>query len=297
MRKLFAQTPAPFWLICGALLIYLAFIWLRAPYQPKLWMYPLARELSKASVLYKMGGLAVQESAHFIIKYNPQDQAAVAMIIDAAEAAYEPVTNSLGFTPSGKETIIIITGRQEMQKNFSWSGEQSAIGVYWSGLIEVLSPQAWLYTDNIADQKDYFIKNGPITHEFTHLVVDAAARGNYPRWFTEGLAQYQEYRLNGYEWITATNTLEQDLYSLAELERDFDGLPNQSLAYRESFAAVCYLYETYGDEGVRVVLRELNQGKTMRRAIKKVTKLDYNQFELAWQQWGRTQMPHQSQER
>jgi hypothetical protein len=236
-----------------------------------------------------MGGLDAQESEHFIVRYNPQDQAVVQMIIDAAEEVYGPVTASLAFTPAGKATIIVVSGRQEMQTNLGWSGQQSAMGVYWSGLIQVLSPQAWLYGDDLAAQKERFMKNGPVAHEFTHLVVDSAARGNYPRWFTEGIAQYQDYRLNGYEWITPTNKLDQPLYTLEEMERDFDGVENQSLAYRESFAAVRYMYEIYGDEGVRAVLGELNRGKTMRVAVKDVLKMDYTQFFQAWQQWARAQ--------
>lgn len=289
MRKIIIETPSPLWLICGVLLIYLSFVWLRAPQLPKLWVYPIARDISKAGVLYKTGGLAVQESEHFIVRYSPQDQAVVQMIIDAAEEVYGPVTASLAFTPAGKANIIVVSSRQEMQKSLGWSGQQSAMGVYWSGLIQVLSPQAWLSGDDLSVQKERFMKNGPVAHEFTHLVVDSAARGNYPRWFTEGIAQYQDYRLSGYEWITPTNKLDQPLYTLEELERDFDGVQNQSLAYRESFAAVRYMYEIYGDESVRAVLGELNRGKTMRAAIKDVLKMDYTQFAQAWQQWARAQ--------
>lgn len=289
VRRVLIETPPPWWLICGFLLIYISFMWLKSPQLPKLWLYPIARDIAKAGVLYKIDGLAVQESEHFIIRYGPQDEPVVQMIIDAAEEVYGPVTESLAFIPAGKATIIVISDRQEMQANLGWSGQQSAMGVYWSGLIQVLSPQVWLYGDDPSIQKERFIKDGPVAHEFTHLVVDTAARGNYPRWFTEGMAQYQDYRLNGYEWITSTNKLDQPLYTLAELERDFDGVKNQSLAYRESFAAVRYIYEIYGDESVRAVLRELSRGKTMHAAIKDVLKMDYEQFEQAWQHWARAQ--------
>lgn len=292
MRKMITETPFAIWIICGALLLYISAMWLRAPYLPKLWVYPTARVLTKVNVLSKMDGLTSQESEHFIIKYKSEDQATVQMIIDAAEEAYGPVTASLGFAPRGKSTILIVSSRQEMQKNFGWSAEQSAMGVFWSGFIEVLSPKAWIHSDDPAAQKERFIKTGPVAHEFTHLVLDAAARGNYPRWFTEGVAQYQEYRLNGYEWITSTNTLDQPLYSLEEMERDFDGVSNQSLAYRESFAAVRFIYETYDEETVRAIIGELNKGKTMRSAIKNVLKMDYATFEQTWQQWARDHMPH-----
>jgi hypothetical protein len=265
---------------------------LRSPYLPKIWVYPLSRDLTKAYEFQKYDGLQFQESAHFMIKYHDEDKAIVPMVTAAAEQAYEPVTRSLGYTPVGKATIIIMVNRQEMQKSLGWSADQSAMGVFWAGMIQVLSPRAWMNGDSAVAQTDSFIKNGPLAHEFTHLIVDLIARGNYPRWFTEGIAQYQEYRLNGYEWITPNNTLQSNLYTLADMEQDFDGLPNQSLAYRESFAAVRYVYEVYGDESVRAILEELKRGKTMRLAIKTVLHMEYPQYEAAWQQWARANMSH-----
>ncbi|HWR56248.1 MAG TPA: hypothetical protein VN462_07050 [Negativicutes bacterium] len=290
MKRIFVGTPLSFWLVCGVLLIYTGVMWLRTPNLARMWVYPTVRDITKLSVLHKARGLDVRESEHFVIKYKPQDQASVQMVLDTAEEAYEPVTDSIGFKPPRKATIILVSSREEMQQEMGWSSGQSAMGVFWSGLIEVLAPQAWITDGDLDKQKEQFVKNGPMAHEFTHLVVDAATRGNYPRWFTEGLAQYQEYRLNGYEWITSTNSLNQPLYSLAELERDFDGVDNQSLAYRESFAAVRYMYAVYGDDGVRAVLSELNRGKTLPAALQKVCNMNYPQFEAAWQQWARQQM-------
>jgi len=280
------------WVLCGICLLYAINLGLQTPYLPKIWVYPLSQNLTKDYESQKFEALQIQESAHFLIKYHIEDKAIVPMVTAAAEQAYEPVTRSLDYTPAEKSTIVIMSNRQEMQKSLGWSADQSAMGVFWAGMIQVLSPHAWMNTDSAGTQTDSFIKNGPLAHEFTHLIVDAIARGNYPRWFTEGVAQYQEYRLNGYEWITSTNTLQSNLYTLNEMEQDFDGLPNQSLAYRESFAAVRYLYETYGDESVRKILKELSRGKTMRMAIKTVLNMEYSQFELEWQQWGQANMSH-----
>jgi hypothetical protein len=292
MRKMLAEVTPPMWILGGIILIYITSMLLRTPCLPKQWLYPIVRDITKVSVLYKMEDLQVQESEHFIIKYRIQDKAEVPLVIEAAEQAYQPVTGSLGHIPKGKPVIIIVSDRQEMQKTFGWSVEQSAMGVFWVGLIEVLSPQVWIAGDDAAAQREDFIKNGPIAHELTHLVVDSMVRGNYPRWFTEGLAQYQEYRLNEYEWMTATNSLGNTLYTLEQMEADFDGMDNQSLAYRESLAAVRYLYEVHGDDSVRAILHELNRGKTMRMAVQSVLHMDYGEFEKAWQQWGREHMPH-----
>lgn len=282
----------PLWLIGGVFLLCMIIIGLQNPHLPKLWVYPLSRDLIETYEVSKLGSLHVQESSHFIIRYREEDAQMVPMITAAAEQAYEPVTTSLGYSPARKSTVVVMSSRREMQKSLGWSAEQSAMGVYWAGMIQVLSPRAWLRGDSLVDQTDDFIRNGPLAHEFTHLVVDAKARGNYPRWFTEGIAQYQEYRLNGYEWITASNTLTRELYTISDLEKNFDDLPNQSLAYRESFAAVRYIYENYGDTSIREILDELNRGKAMPGALKDVLGMDYPQYEEAWQQWAYINMLH-----
>lgn len=289
MRRMVTVT-LPIWIICG--LFFLITIGLQMPALPKMWIYPLAQEITKAYASYKLEDLNTKESEHFIVKYHDMDKAVVPMVIAAAEQAYKPVTKSIGVAPAGKSTIVIMANRREMQKNFGWSADQSAMGVYWAGMIQILSPHVWVNGDNLALKTEDFIKNGPMAHEFTHLVVDSFARGNYPRWFTEGIAQYQEYKLNDYQWITPTNSLQQKLFTIAELEKDFDGLPNQALAYRQSFIAVRYIYEVYGEESVQAILQELSRGRTLRMAIKSVLHMDYQQFETAWQQWGRANIVH-----
>jgi len=156
------------------------------------------------------------------------------------------------------------------------------MGVYWGGAIQLLSPRVWLSGGASVEE---FIHSGPMVHEYTHLVFDYLTSGNYPRWFTEGLAQYVEYRVNHYEWQTPTNNLDGTLYTMAELEEDFDQLPNQSLAYRQSLAAVRFIAEVYGEDKLNEMIKALKAGQSMESAIKQTLALDSGAFEQAWQQW------------
>ena len=155
------------------------------------------------------------------------------------------------------------------------------MGVYWGGVIQILSPRAWLQE---ADSEE-FIHYGPMVHEFTHLVLDYMTAGNYPRWFTEGLAQYAEYRINHYEWQTVSNSLSGKLYTMAELNGDFDSLPDQSLAYRESLAAVRYIAEVHGETKLQQVIGVLRAGRSMDQAIAEILALDGGAYEVAWRNW------------
>ena len=250
--------------------------------KPQMWIYPLVRYGVQIKVDFETRHMAVYETEHFRIKYTQVDGDTVDMIAEAAEAAYIPVIHELNYVPQGKTLILVHPNKNELRQAFGWSGNESAMGVYWGGVIQLLSPHAWL--DN-GDSIQEFIRSGPMVHEYTHLVFDHVTNGNYPRWFTEGLAQYVEYRVNEYEWRTTSNRLDGKLYTMAELEGDFDNLPNQALAYRQSLAAVRYISETYGNDTLQDIIKELQKGYSLEKTIQKRTGLDYPAFESLWQQW------------
>lgn len=285
MRSITIHDTSMLIVIIG--LLFIVLLCLNAPLRPQMWIYPLVRQAAQFKVNYETGYMSVYETEHFRIKYTQSDADTIGMIAEAAEAAYTPVTRELGYAPQDKTLILVQPDRNELRQAFGWSGNESAMGVYWGGVIQLLSPHAWLNTGATVQE---FIHSGPMVHEYTHLVFDHLTNGNYPRWFTEGLAQYVEYRVNDYEWQTATNQLDGKLYTMAELNGDFDNLPNQSLAYRQSLAAVRYIAEVYGDDALREIIDGLKAGQNMDKVIQKSLGLDSIAFARSWQQWAVTHM-------
>lgn len=271
-------------------LLVAVYIAVQAPVLPRMLLYPAARDVARLKFAYETQDMLVWETPHFIIKYRPQDANTVAMVAQAAEASYQPVADLVGYAPSGKTLVIIYPDKTELRRAFGWSGNESAMGVYWAGVIELLSPNRWLPAGSADTQAQVFARSGPMTHEFTHLVLDYMTNGNYPRWFTEGLAQYAEYRYNNYEWITPSNDLRQPLYTMQQLDDNFDALPNQALAYRESLAAVRYIAEVYGEDRLQAVVRELQRGRPFPEAITRVLGVSYDAFAAAWPQWAAVHM-------
>jgi hypothetical protein len=278
MRHVLVNNTVP---VVGLVLIALLVMTL-APARPQMWLYPIVRQAATAKINFETRQMAVYETPHFIIKYTAADQDMVAMVAQAAEAAYSPVTQTLNYTPSEKTMVLIYPNKDELRRAFGWSGDQSAMGVYWGGVIQILSPRQWLKT---GDATSEFIHSGPMAHEFTHLVLDHVTSGNYPRWFTEGLAQYVEYKENNYEWITRDNQLTGEIYAMAELDSNFDNLSNQALAYREAFAAVRYIADVYGEDKLQMVVNALKAGNTIEQAISRATGMDYQTYTAAWQAW------------
>lgn len=287
MRKLEINETGSVVLVIGiACMLLLVFA---MPARTRQWFYPLVRQAVQIKVNYETSYMAAYETKHFIIKYTPGDADMVNMIGEAAEAAYQPVADILQYEPRSKTLILIHPNKSELRQAFGWSGNESAMGVYWGGTIQLLSPHVWL---NGGDSVEEFIHSGPMVHEYTHLVFDYITNGNYPRWFTEGLAQYVEYRVNHYEWVTANNTLDHTMYSMQELDQNFDELPNQSLAYRQSLAAVRYIAEVHGEDKLQGIIRSLKAGDSLEKAIQQNLGMEYSVFETSWQQWAVTHMNH-----
>lgn len=270
-------------IITGVLaLIFAAVIFLQIPARPQALLYPFVRSATVAKIDFETRHLAARETAHFIIKYDPADADTIDMVAQAAEQAYGPVTAVLGQEPGKKTIIVMYHDKAELRKAFGWSGDQSAMGVYWGGVIQLLSPHAWMKP---GDSTEEFIHSGPMVHEFTHLVFDYMTNGNYPRWFTEGLAQYVEYKVNHYEWLTANNRFDNQLYTMQELDDHFDDLPNQARSYRESLAAVRYIAEVHGETKLNQVISELKAGRSMDNAIQNALGMDYTAYDQAWREW------------
>ncbi len=251
------------------------------------WLYPLVRMAAYTKMDMQTNTMLSKETEHFIIRYTPDDEQSVAIVSTAAEEAYSHVVKSFQYSLKRKPLIIIYPTKQDMTKLMGQLGSEGAMGVYWGGVIQVLSPKAWLKSDKL--DQDY-ITNGPMVHELTHLVFDYMTNGNYPRWFTEGLAQYQEYKAYNFEWITANNDLTRKIYSMEELDKSFDDLPNQSLAYRESLAAVRFIAEVYGEESLRLIIKSLQAGNSLPKSINTILGISYGEYAQSWPEWAKINM-------
>lgn len=247
--------------------------------------YGVIREMAKLHAVIGTRHMAKLTSRHFFVKYKPEDRAEAELVLEAAERFYQPVTEDFGCKPRGRIPIILYATKQELNQSFGWEANESAMGVYWAGVIRVLSPGAWVMDTEAGRIREVFLSSGPMAHELTHLMVDYLTGGNYPRWFTEGVAQYEEYKLTGFTLGEPSELLQQPFYTMRELNRDFDNLPDQALAYSQSLAAVQYIVSHYGEDALGRLIKELSYGYSFNRAARKVLNLEESQFVADWQRW------------
>ncbi|WP_018086161.1 peptidase MA family metallohydrolase [Desulfurispora thermophila] len=243
--------------------------------------YVLYRQAARGQLLLETGGWQQAHSQHFLLRYQSSDAAYARMVLETAEEFYRPVFAAYNVQPRQKILLVLYPDARQLGAGLNWPSTTSAIGVYWGGVVRVLSPAAWLAEISPEQLAGHFKQNGPLAHELTHYAVDWLAAGNCPRWLTEGLAQYEEWHLTGFEMPAGEGERETTL-PLAELDKYFDTVQGESLAYRQSFLLVRYLMNVYGREQVQEILRQLGKGQTIERAVRQALGISLVQLERDW---------------
>ncbi|MDF9407022.1 hypothetical protein L7E55_01380 [Pelotomaculum isophthalicicum JI] len=257
-------------------------MFLKLPAGVRFYGYGAIRELMKVHTVMGTWGMNKISSEHFCVRFLPDKRAEAEMVLEVAEQFYRPVRADFCYSTRGKIPVILYSSKEELNKSFGWEAKESAMGVYWAGTIRVLSPEVWAGDVDEGQVKDKFISSGPMAHELTHLMVDYLTGGNYPRWFTEGVAQYEDYKLTGFVIGDPAASPGRQLYSMEELGASFDSLPDQAMAYQESFAAVYYIVQFYGEDVLYELIGELGQGCSLSQAMENVLNLNIMQFEKEW---------------
>lgn len=257
----------------------------RLPVQVRGYAYELYREAARANVEFKSRNLPSLEGNYVKVKYQESDRMYAGVVLEAAEKFYRPVADKYGLNAGRKVTVMIYPTREELNASFGWSASESAMGVYWVGVIKVLSPASWVEGEDPREIREVFMNTGPMAHELTHLAVDYATRGNCPRWLTEGLAQLEEYRLTGFRFADQAGTGGDRFYSLKEMDRGFDDLPDQALAYREALCVVEYIDAVYGQEKLLDIVSYLGNGRAIGAAVRESLGVDMASLERNWRTW------------
>lgn len=235
----------------------------------------LQRFFVRQEIRFSTARYVMKSSEHFDIKYLPIDEAYAPMVAAVAEEARLSVSELFGQQPPMRTTMIIYPDSASLAKSFGWNKSARAMGVYWGGTIRVLSPAEWMAEPN----QEAFSQQGPVYHEFAHLMVDEVTAGNHSRWLTEGVAQYVEKQLTGFEFAhPAAKGGPLNLYTLQILDKYFDNL-DESVAYWQSLQIVEYIAERYGEPALFNILNDLGNGYYFDGAVEKTLGVNYEYFE------------------
>lgn len=262
--------------------IFLLFFTLKSPVTAKNHLYGLARDVMKKSLEIRTFNWYVLDGSGFKVRYQPVDAPVARLVLETAEDYYEAVNQMLDYTPVDSVPVYIYPTKETLNESFGWDASVNAMGVYWAGTIRILSPLEWIEDEE--EMSVIFRENGPMAHEYAHLVVDYKTHGNYPRWLTEGIAQYVERELTGFVLAHEEQDGE-EWYSFETMDTEFDLLPNQHLAYAQSLLAVDYMVELKGFDGVLELLDELAKGQKISNALGSVLGQELADFEVSFREW------------
>jgi len=197
------------------------------------------------------------QTEHFTIKYRPEDENIIRDTANMFEESYDAAVEEFGYGSQEKTVVVIYKDQNEFWSYQKAIQGQAVMGLYNMGTIHVLSPNA--YKDQEQNAMEFFKKNGPVLHEYTHKVVDELTAGNIELWLTEGLALYEEYKINGTEWAPG---YEYERYFISQEIREGFMYADEVQSYRQSFDMISYLIDSYGMEKMQLLMQELKAGNS-----------------------------------
>ena len=206
-------------------------------------------------------GYNVKETENFVIRYYDGDAEVIHRVANQAEGQLALAAEFFGYRPEDKILLTVYHDKDYLQKGFRLPSRGTTLGAYYAGTIGVLSPSVWGEEGDAAEKGLYL-------HELTHLLMADMAKGNYPLWFTEGMALYQEYLHTGFEWGKEYR-FEKLPYTVEELTGDFARL-DQYLAYKQSLLLVKTLIELEGRDKALVLLEMLGTRTSFDKAFAQV---------------------------
>ena len=274
-RSLFIIKP--FLGLIIAVLVLTFFFWLKTSLNTRQVAFNCSRLLARENTSFSTRNYERLDTEHFIIKYSEANRQNAPIVAEASERIYEPVIRMFNVEPSRPTMVVMYPDSASLAKTFGWDKNEKAMGVYWGGTIRILNPDEWIID---GDKRQTFVKEGPMAHEFAHLLVDYITLGNYPRWYTEGVAQYVEKKVTGFELFNPAKYNNQSVvyYDFATLEQDFDKL-DQGIAYGQCLQATELIAARYGEDKVFAILDYLGQGNNMQQSFFKATGQSFDDFE------------------
>ena len=225
--------------------------------------------------------LACKVSSNFTVFYQPKDVKVANEVLGFAEKELARISEDLGLKEKIKLKIWLAADESEIEKLTQGNFPDWGVGCAYPAKLAVIlkSPRIIKYPLNIRTL---------VAHEISHVILGNLLKGTrIPRWFDEGVAmqESQEWEIGGsmrLSWANFTHSL----LPLSDIDQDF---PQESerarLAYTESFYAVSFMINEFGNESVKKIIESLKQTNSFSQALNMALGLNYRDFEYEWEKW------------
>jgi tetratricopeptide (TPR) repeat protein len=186
--------------------------------------------------------------------------------VSLAHQALDTLSKRYEFTPKGPILIEIFPKHDDFAvRNVGLPGMIGALGACFGRVVTMDSPHA--------RPPGEFQWEATLWHELTHVISLQMSNQRLPRWFSEGLSTFEEKRGRA-EWARQMDAefvtmLNHDgAIKLRDLNAAFQNPKLISIAYYEGGLLIEHIAATYGDAGIRKLLRAYGQGLDTEAAFK-----------------------------
>ena len=237
-------------------------------------------------IVYDTFKWQVYHSTHFDIYFYEEERQSLQRVVDAAESAYQDLSQKFNFQISKKVPLIFYATHSAFeQSNVMLNFIPEGVGAF----AEPARNRMVLPID-IPDDELLELLTHELTHIFEYELIFQGKFGktltaNPPLWLMEGLASYMAEDENSRDRMVLRDAVVNDRIPRITLN------PQGYFAYRFGHAVFRYMEEQYGREGVRDFIYEYRNtlGSSVDRALKRAFNVTPDDFDSRFRTWLRKQ--------
>ena len=238
-------------------------------------------------LLDAMDAYVIIRSEHFDFVIEDAEAELLAIYAEeVAEDAYDAFVAKYGFQPQDRVRIEIFPTRADFSVRTVGLVGMGALGVSFGPVIAMDAPAAHVRAGMSGDAA-FFNWGSTLWHEIAHTFHLGMSGHRVPRWFTEGLAVYEE-RLARPGWGDGPTPeflmayREEALWQVSELENGFvrPRYPQQLLFSYYQASLVCELIaRDYGEGSFRRLLASYRSGASNAQAFERALGVSIEEFD------------------
>ena len=211
---------------------------------------------------------AIGTTKNFRIRYHNDEKPVLSRYLEPTmERAFNDMVRRYGFTPKTPTTLELYANRNDYGIRTMGLPDIAALGVCFGQVITAMSPATGDINWGMV-----------LWHELGHVFAIQLSNSRVPRWFTEGLSEYETLTARP-DWRRENDT---DLYtayangtlpSIGDLNAEFMQ-PDQNavvVAYFQSAVTIEYLAGTYGFPKIVEALKLFGKGKESPEVLRTIT--------------------------
>jgi tetratricopeptide (TPR) repeat protein len=230
-----------------------------------------------------------QRSAHFVLRYPPEDAVLVDYALEGLEAQLAALQADLGFQPIRPIYVDLYRSPKDLAAVSTLTeAEVERTGTIalckWARLMAT-SPRALSFGYPWVDS---------LSHEMVHYVVSSLSHDRTPVWMQEGLAKFLEHRWRdppsaelppAMQHLLAKALASNKLIGFDRMHPSMAKLPtaeDASLAFAEVATAIASLHARGGTQALRAAIAKVGDGVDARTAVAQVAGGSWIDFEKSW---------------